>query len=99
MMSDQKPDQAEQAEWEVVDTAGSQQAPPRASRAATMRALLGPWWRWKVAGFILSFAIVAALVFAMAGVMFVLGVAIVLVSLVVAKVRQLLRQSGSSITR
>jgi uncharacterized membrane protein YtjA (UPF0391 family) len=42
---------------------------------------------------------IAAFVFAMAGVMFVAGVVIVLVSLVVAKVRQLLRQSGSSLTR
>ena len=98
-MPDQKPDQPEQAEWEVIDTAGPQQAPPKAGRAATLRALLGPWWRWKVAALLLSFAIIVAFVFAIAGVMFVVGVAVVLVSLVVAKVRQLLRQSGNSLTR
>ena len=95
-MSDQKP---EQAEWEVVDTAGPQQPPPKASRAAMMRAILGPWWRWKIAAVMVSLAVIAAFVFAMAGVMFVVGVVIVLVSLVIAKVRQLLRQSGSSLTR
>jgi hypothetical protein len=96
MMSDQKP---EQAEWEVVDAAGPQQPPPKASRAATLRALLGPWWRWKIALLMLSFAVIAAIVFAMAGVMLVVGVAVVLVSLAVAKVRQLLRQNGSSLMR
>ena len=95
-MSDLKP---EQAEWEVVDTAGPQQPPPKANRAAMLRAMLGPWWRWKIAAVMLSLAVITALVFAMAGVMFVVGVVIVLVSLVVAKVRQLLRQSGNSLTR
>ena len=38
MMSEQK---FEQTEWEVVEGVG-EQAPPRASRAAMMRALLGP---------------------------------------------------------
>jgi hypothetical protein len=61
--------------------------------------VLGPWWRWKIAALMVSLLIIAAFVFAMAGVMFVAGVVIVLVSLVVAKVRQLLRQSGSSLTR
>ena len=92
-------EQAEQADWEVVDTVGPQQAPPRASRAATMRALLGPWWRWKVAGCILAFAVIAALVFAMAGVLVVIGMAAVMVSLVIAKVRQLLRNGSNSVTR
>jgi hypothetical protein len=44
-MSDQEP---VQAEWEVVDTAGPQQPPPKASRTAMLRAMLGPWWRWKI---------------------------------------------------
>jgi hypothetical protein len=95
-MSDQKP---VQAEWEVVDTAAPQQPPPKASRAALLRAMFGPWWRWKIAAVMLALAVIAAFVFAMAGLMFVVGVVIVLVSLVVAKVRQLLRQSGTSLTR
>ena len=94
-MSDQK---LEQAEWEVVDTIGPQ-APPQATRAAIMRAMLGPWWRWKIAGAILVLCTILALVFALAGVLFVVGLAVVLVSLVVAKVRQLLRQGGRSLTR
>lgn len=94
-MSDQK---LEQAEWEVVDTIGPQ-APPKATRAAVMRAMLGPWWRWKMAAVALLLCAVLALVFAMAGVLFVVGLAVVLVSLIVAKVRQLLRHNGRSVTR
>jgi len=101
-MSDQKPEQPVQAEWEVVevaDAAGAQQAPPRVSRAAMLRAVLGPWWRWKIALLMLSLAIIAAFIFAMTGVLFVVGAVVVMISLVVAKVRQLLRQSGNSLTR
>ena len=97
-MSEPKSEQAEQTDWEVVDTVGPQQ-PPRASRAATMRALLGPWWRWKLAGFVLTLAVIAAIVFAMAGVMVVIGMAALLVTVVIAKVRQLLRHRGNSVTR
>jgi predicted lipid-binding transport protein (Tim44 family) len=99
MMSEQKPEQSVQAEWEVVEPAASRQASPKASRAAMFKTLLGPWWRWKIAGLILSLAVIAAFVFAMAGVMLVIGVVTVLVSLVVAKVRQMLRQSSNSLTR
>lgn len=98
-MSDPKPESPEQADWEVVDPAGPRQASPKASAAATLRSLLGPWWRWKAAALVLSVAIIAVFVFAMAGAMLVVGVAVVLVSLVVAKVRQMLRQSGKSLTR
>jgi len=99
-MSEQKPDQPVQAEWEVVEPVGAQQQQqPKASRAAILRAMLGPWWRWKIAALILALAVLAAFVFAMAGVMFVVGAGVVLVSLVVAKVRQMLRQSGNSLTR
>ena len=98
-MSDLKPESPEQAEWEVVDPVGPRQASAKASRAATLRSLLGPWWRWKVAALVFSVAVIAVFIFAMAGVMLVVGVAVVLVSLVVAKVRQMLRQSGNSLTR
>lgn len=93
-MSEQK---FEQTEWEVVEGAGPG-ASPKATRAAMMRAMLGPWWRWKIAGLVAVGCIILALVAALASVFFVVGVAVVLVSLVVAKVRQMLRQHGNSIT-
>lgn len=99
MMSEQKPEQSVQTEWEVVEPAASEQASPRATRAAVFKTLLGPWWRWKIAGLIVALAVIAAFVFAMAGVMLVVGVVVVLVSLVIAKVRQLMRQSSNSLTR
>lgn len=94
-MSDQKP---EQPDWEVVDTVAPQ-PPPNATRSAMMRAMLGPWWRWKIAAGVLVFCAVLALVFALAGIFFVVGLAVVLVSMAVAKVRQLLRDKGSSVTK
>jgi len=94
MMSEQK---LEQAEWEVVDNVGPQPR-PRAAQAAMMQALLGRWWRWKVAGMAVVACVMLALVAALAGVFFVLGLAVVLVSIAVAKIRQALRQHGSSIT-
>ena len=94
-MSDQK---LEQTEWEVVDTVGPQTS-PKATRAAMMRAIFGPWWRWKMVGVVLLLCAFLALVFAMAGILFVVGIAVVLVSLIVAKVRQLLRNSSRSVTR
>lgn len=98
-MSDQKPEQPVQADWEVIEPASAQQAPPKITRAAMLRALLGPWWRWKIAILILALAVLAAFVFAVAGVMFVVGLVVVVASLVVAKVRQMLRQSSNSLTR
>lgn len=93
-MSEQK---FEQTEWEVVEGAGPK-ASPKATRADAMRAMLGPWWRWKIAGLVTAGCIILALVAALASVFFVVGVAVLLISLVVAKVRQMLRQHGSSVT-
>lgn len=93
-MSEQK---FEQTEWEVVESTGPE-APPRATRAAMMRAMLGPWWRWKIAGLVIAGCIILALVAALASVFFVVGVAVLLVSLVVAKIRQMMRQHGNSVT-
>ena len=39
-----------------------------------LRTMLGPWWRWKLTALIVSVAILAAFVFAMAGVIFVVGI-------------------------
>lgn len=94
-MSDQKP---EQPDWEVVDTAAPQ-PPPKATRSAMMRAILGPWWRWKIAAGVLVFCAVLALVFALAGIFFVVGLAVVLLTMAVAKVKQLLRNKDNSVTR
>jgi len=90
---------SDQTEWELVDTTEPRaQAQPGASRSALLRAMLGPWWRWKIAVTVLVACLALALVAALAGVLFVVGAGVVLVSLVVAKVRQVLRHHGSSLT-
>ena len=39
----------EKVEWEVVDAPASNQGTRRAARE-TMQAMLGRWWKWKIAG-------------------------------------------------
>jgi hypothetical protein len=90
---------SDQTEWEVVDAAEPRAQPqPDVDRSTMMRAMLGRWWRWKVGAALLAACLVLALVAALAGVLFVVGMGVVLVSLVVAKVRQLLRQHSRSLT-
>jgi hypothetical protein len=90
---------SDQTEWEVVDAAEPRARPqPGVDRDTMMRAMLGRWWRWKVGAVLLAACLVLALVAALAGVLFVVGMGVVLVSIVVAKVRQLLRQHGRSLT-
>lgn len=93
-MTEQK---SEQVEWEVVDNV-SQQEQAKAGRAARMRAMMGPWWRWKIAGLLTVAGLLLTLAAVLASMLVVVGVAAVLLSLAVAKIRQMLRQPGSSVT-
>jgi hypothetical protein len=85
----------EKTEWEVVD------APPQDARQTLqqlMQSLLGPWWRWKLAG--LATAAGAALIFflSVATVFALILMVGAVTSLGVAKARQWMRRrSGSAI--
>jgi hypothetical protein len=77
-------------EWEVVDA----EVPPQDTRQTLqqlMKSMLGPWWRWKIAG--LFVAAGALLIFFLTvSAIFVLGImAVALLSIGVNKVRQWVR--------
>ena len=86
----------EKPEWEVVD------APPQDTRQTLQQLLknmLGPWWRWKIAGLVVA-AGAALIFFLTVTAVFVLGVmAVAVVSIGVAKIRQWLRSKPGSAVR
>lgn len=80
---------SEKVEWEIVD--GAQPDPPR-TPTDTLRAMLGPWWRWKI-GAAIVFAGLALLFFvALAGIVVVAVIAFALLSVGIARFRSWLRQ-------
>lgn len=83
----------EKTEWEVVDAP----APGARSHGAgfrlpqLLREILGPHWKWKIAGAAVVAGLALGLVLAIAGVAIVTLTAVALVSFAIAKLRQWLR--------
>lgn len=87
----------EKTEWEVVEG----DAPPQDRRQTLqqlMKNLLGPWWRWKIAG-LATVAGMALIFFLSVAAVFILGfMAFAIVALCIAKIRQWMRRRpGSSV--
>jgi hypothetical protein len=86
----------EKTEWEVVD------GPPQDRRPnlqQLMKNLLGPWWRWKIAG-LLVVAGVTLIFFLTFAAVFVLGVmAVAIMAIVAGKIRQWTRRRPGSAVR
>jgi hypothetical protein len=88
----------EKTEWEIVDGDVPPQDRPQTLQQL-MKNLLGPWWRWKVAG-LATVAGVAMVFFLTVTAVFVLGLmAVAIVALCVAKVRQWMRRRPGSAIR
>ena len=85
----------EKTEWEIVDEPG-QQAHRSADPESMAKGLLGPWWRWKVAGVATVAALVIALFLAFAGVVVVFMVAAALLSIFIGKFTRWLRGSHAA---
>lgn len=82
----------EKTEWEVVDgpSANTRQTPQ-----GLLKALLGPHWRWKVAGTVIV-AGMALMLFAAFASLFLVGLAVVaILSLGIGKLRQVLYRGRS----
>lgn len=86
---------AEKSEWELVDSnegQGAQQGyrpPPLPPTLPEMlRALLGRWWAWKLAGLAIVFGAMLVLLATVAGVLVVLAAGAALVSAAVARFRK-----------
>ena len=83
----------EKPEWEIVDNdeQRSSYAPPPPkpqSLKEILKALLGRWWAWKVAGAAIVFGALLVLLATVAGVLVVLAAGAALVSAAVAKFRK-----------
>jgi Flp pilus assembly protein TadB len=97
----------QKVEWEIVDEASPRRRQEYASRqsaqdAGAMRhplqALLGPWWRWKIAGMAIAAIAMLVLLAIFAGVFVLVAATGVLLSVAVAKARRLFGRSDGSIT-
>lgn len=98
---------SEKVEWEIVDDAprrnsGAWQSAsgptgPNAAYGHPLQALLGRWWRWKVAGVALVAVCLLTLVAIFAGVFVLAAAAGVLLSLAVAKARRLFGRPGGTV--
>ncbi|MBK4737546.1 hypothetical protein [Noviherbaspirillum pedocola] len=98
---------SEKVEWEIVDDASTRRGQEYTYRQSTqdagamrhpLQVLLGPWWRWKIAGMAIAAIAVLVLLALFAGVFVLVAATGVLLSLAVAKARQLFGRSGRSIT-
>lgn len=86
----------DKVDWEVVDADTQRhdqgRPPPRPPNPQDMlKAMLGPWWRWKLAGMFAVGALVLLFVAAVAGVVVVTAIAFALVAFAVVRVRNWLR--------
>lgn len=77
-------------EWEVVDAEPADERrglPPPLTPQQALRAMLGPWWRWKLAGLFVLGAVALVFVAAVAGILVVTAIALALVAFAVMRVR------------
>jgi hypothetical protein len=93
---------SEKVEWEIVDdTASRRDSGARQSDATAARnplqALLGPWWRWKIAGFALVAVLALVLLTLFAGAFLLAAAAGVALSLAAAKARRLFGRQRNTV--
>jgi len=86
---------SEKVEWEVVDDSARKSGQARSTGAAA-QALLGPWWRWKLAGMVGLGVIALILVMAAAGVIAIVIALAGLLTLGLARLMQWLRGKQNS---
>lgn len=86
---------AEKSEWELVDgndgqgRSGGYKPPPLPpTLPEVLRALLGRWWAWKLAGLATVFGALLVLLATVAGVLVVLAAGAALISAAVARFRK-----------
>lgn len=89
----------EKTDWEVVDVPAA--ARTQSTAHHLIRSVLGPWWRWKMAGFAIIAVAAVAVVIALAGVLAVMIVAGVALSVAVRQIRLWLggRHAGPAVVR
>jgi len=91
----------EKTEWEIVDSPppnNGSTADGRKSFLQVMQNLLGPWWRWKVAGATVIAVVALAFFAAVIGMIILIGTATAVVGIGASKLRQWGRQRGRAST-
>jgi hypothetical protein len=97
---------SEKVEWEIVDDtasrrdSGARQSDATADASAArnpLQALLGPWWRWKIAGFALVAVLALVLLTLFAGAFLLAAAAGVALSLAAAKARRLFGRQRNTV--
>jgi hypothetical protein len=86
----------ERVEWEVVDDAPSPGKRPTIQQL--MKTLLGPWWRWKIAGTATVAALAVVLFATLSGIILLLMAAVGIMSIGIARFKRWLRRSDGSLT-
>jgi hypothetical protein len=86
----------ERVEWEVVDDAPSPGKRPTIQQL--MKTLLGPWWRWKIAGTATVAALAVVLFATLSGIILLLMAAVGIMSIGIARFKRWLRRSDESLT-
>ncbi len=94
----------EKTEWEVVDDGGqpneSDSSNVRPTTQQLLRAMLGPYWRWKLAGFFILTAITLAILAAFVGVIVLILSAAAIVLFATSRIRRWLqRRSGTHLPK
>lgn len=92
----------EKTEWEVIDDGAQSNARPNARPTPQhlLRAMLGPYWRWKLAGFFILTGIVLAILVAFVGAVVLALTAAGIVLFATTKIKRWLqRGSGTHLTK
>jgi len=87
----------EKTEWEVVDEESQPNDPhARPTTQQLLRAVLGPYWRWKLAGFFILTGITLAILAAFVGVIVLVLSAAAIVLFATTRIRRWLQPSSST---
>lgn len=91
----------EKTEWEIVDVPATENRDTpngRKSLPQLMQSLLGPWWRWKVAGVAALATLVVVFFVAVIGTLILIGTGAALLGLGASKLRRWWLQRGHTST-
>lgn len=89
----------EKTEWEIIDVPSPQDRQTRQTRQTPrdrMKSLLGPWWRWKVAGVMIAAGLALVMLVALAGMAVIAMTVTALVILGIAKIKRWLRRDNGA---
>lgn len=88
----------EKPEWEVIDDGPQSNTQPNSRPTAPelLRAMLGPYWRWKIAGFLILAATILTILAVFVGAIVLVLFATAVVLFVTTKIRRWLQPSSGT---